>query len=88
MANKAQKQRAISYPSAALGKVMYHSIYKNIYMSNVKEEIRARGVTDILDGIGIKDLLTIMKQDKDTRHRSNASAKSFVALTDFSECLF
>ena len=86
-ANKAQKQRAVSYPSAALGKVTYHSVYKNIYMQNVKDEIVAREVTDTLDGIGIKDLLAILKKDEDTRHGSNASAKAFTPLTDFSECL-
>ena len=65
----------------------YHTVYTSIYMENVKDEIRARGVTNILDGIGIKDLIAILKWDEITRHRSKASAKSFTPLTDISECL-
>ena len=86
-ANKAQKQRTVSYPYTALGKVTYHSVTKNIYMQNVKDEISAREVTDVLDDLAIKELIEILKRDENERLGLKASAKSFTPLTDISECL-
>ena len=67
--------------------VTYHSVSKNIYMENVKDEIRAREVTDVLDDLAIKELIAILKRDENERLGSKASAKSFTPLTDISECL-
>mmetsp|Transcript_18122 Transcript_18122/g.36152 ORF Transcript_18122/g.36152 Transcript_18122/m.36152 type:complete len:95 (-) Transcript_18122:135-419(-) len=86
-ANKAQKQRDVSYPTNALGMVTYHSVSKNIYMQNVKDKIRAREVTNVPDDLAIKELIAILKRDENERLRSKSSAKSFTPLTDISECL-
>ena len=85
-ANKAQQKRGVNYPAAALGHVTYHSVYRTKYIVNVINELKVRQVSDNLDGVGIKDLLEILKRDEETRH-GGKDKKGFRPLTDFSECL-
>ena len=79
--NVAQMKRGIDYTSSARGLISYGTVYRNIYIEQVKKELEVRGVEIPEDAEGIKSLLNLLKADEKDRH--NLDAKAFKPLSIF-----